>query len=178
MPPDLVIHGFPESVYLRAVLMTCEEKGLGYRTGWDLDFEGPEHLALHPFGKVPILQQGDFRLFETNAICRYLDEAFDGPALQPADVRDRAKMNQWISVIDAYVYPRVVTQLVGPRRAWLDQDQFVDPALFLETLPLIDRVCDALDDRLGRSLWLSGAELGLADLLLALRLVNAFTVLR
>ncbi|MGO1120386.1 glutathione S-transferase family protein [Rhodovibrionaceae bacterium A322] len=167
MQPEIVVHGFPESVYLRAVLMTCDEKGLSYRSDWSVQFESDAHFKLHPFGKVPVLEIGSFKLFETNAICRYLDEAYPGPSLQPVEVQERAEMNQWLSIIDSYAYPWLVTQLVAPRRAWIEHTQVFDPDAFVSILPKVDKVCDALDERLGRNPWLSGQNFGLADILLA-----------
>ena len=38
------------------------------------------------------MRHGDFTLYETTAICRYVDGAFQGPALQPADVQGRLKL--------------------------------------------------------------------------------------
>ncbi len=61
----------------------------------------PEYLARQPFAKVPAFEHDGFRIYETSAIMRYVDEAFDGPALQPADAKGRAIMEQAISVIDS-----------------------------------------------------------------------------
>jgi glutathione S-transferase len=47
----------------------------------------PEHLARHPWGKVPVLEHDGFSLFETVAVTRYVDEGFPGRSLQPADAR-------------------------------------------------------------------------------------------
>ena len=41
----------------------------------------------HPFGRIPAFEHDGFRLYETGAIARYVDEAFEGPALQPKDPR-------------------------------------------------------------------------------------------
>ena len=49
----------------------------------------PSHLALHPFGRVPILDHAGFKLYETAAIAVYVDEAFTGPALQPTTAQGR-----------------------------------------------------------------------------------------
>jgi glutathione S-transferase len=48
----------------------------------------------HPFGRIPAFEHDGFRLHETGAIARYVDEAFAGPALQPAEASARARMNQ------------------------------------------------------------------------------------
>jgi glutathione S-transferase len=53
----------------------------------------PEHLARHPFNRVPILRHGDFTVYETSAITSYVDEAFAEPRLTPQDVRARGRMS-------------------------------------------------------------------------------------
>src|SRR6266478_5495835 len=65
---------------------------------------------LHPFRRVPTLVHDDFVLYETQAITRYIDEAFAGPAFQPVQPRQRARMAQVISIIDAYGYVPMVRQ--------------------------------------------------------------------
>ena len=78
-----ILHGPGYSTYVRTARLAFEEKGVDY----DLDhfdfMDGfpDEHLARHPFGRVPTLTHGDFALYETVAICRYVDEGFDGPPL-------------------------------------------------------------------------------------------------
>jgi glutathione S-transferase len=66
------------------------------------DMGTPTHLALHPFDRVPILRHCDFTLYETSAIAAYLDEVFDPPKLTPENPQKRARMNQWISAVNAY----------------------------------------------------------------------------
>ena len=50
----------------------------------------PEHLARHPLGKVPVLDIDGIRIRETDAICRYIEDARPEPALIPANRRHRA----------------------------------------------------------------------------------------
>jgi glutathione S-transferase len=65
----------------------------------------PAHLALHPFNRAPILQHGDFTVYETSAIVTYVEETFNSVALRPAGPRERARMDQWISAVNSYYYP-------------------------------------------------------------------------
>ncbi len=83
---DVKLYGFPQSTYVRTARLACEEKGVAYEIV-PTEIGSPENLAVHPFARVPAMSHGDFKCFETAAICRYVDEAFDGPALQPADAR-------------------------------------------------------------------------------------------
>jgi glutathione S-transferase len=112
----LVLHSFRYSVYVRIARIALAEKGLAYEH-IEVDPFGPdvpvEYLALHPFKRVPALVDGDFVLYETEAITRYIDEAFPGPMLQPTEPRQRARMAQIISVVDSYGYVPMVRQVAG-----------------------------------------------------------------
>lgn len=100
------VYGHPGSTCTRKVLTVLAEKGASF------DFEivdlfkggqkAPEHLARHPFGVVPVFEDGDYSLYESRAIMRYLDAALPGPSLTPADLKARGKMEQWISVEASY----------------------------------------------------------------------------
>jgi glutathione S-transferase len=58
----------------------------------------PAHLERHPFGRIPVLEDGSFRLFESSAICSYLvDTHPDKQLAPPAGTRERALVDQWIS---------------------------------------------------------------------------------
>lgn len=103
------IYGHPWSINTRKALMVCAEKG--HRAELALvmlpkgEHKQPEHLARHPFGKVPVLQDERFVLYETQAINRYLDRSLPGPALVPADAHEAALVDQWMGVADAYLAP-------------------------------------------------------------------------
>lgn len=101
------IFGFAGSTYVRTVLFAAAEKGVAC-TLEPLEFRSDAHRALHPFAKMPAMRHRDIQLFETAAIAVYLDEAFDGPSLQPAAALDRATMWQWISAANAYFYSAFV----------------------------------------------------------------------
>jgi glutathione S-transferase len=64
----------------------------------------PEHLARHPFGKVPVLDIDGMRLRETEAICCYLEDRNPEPPVVPADPKDRAQMTEVINMIGSYGY--------------------------------------------------------------------------
>jgi len=96
------IFGNPMSTCTRRVLMTLAEKQAKYEMV-ALDFAKGEHkapanLARQPFGQIPSLEDGDFTLFESRAMMRYIDETVPGQALTPRDPKTHALMEQWISV--------------------------------------------------------------------------------
>ena len=65
---DLTLLGFPRSTFVQIVGLVLTHKDLPY-TFRDLepDMGSPVHLALHPFDRVPILQHGNFTLYETRS---------------------------------------------------------------------------------------------------------------
>jgi glutathione S-transferase len=168
MPAPVQLHGLARSVYTRIARLALEEKGVAY-TLHEVEIFGPdgvpaEHLARHPFGRIPAFAHGDFRLYETGAITRYVDEAFAGPALQPADAARRARMNQIIGVLDAYAYRPMVWGVVVPRMRRRPGDAAPDEVRIAEALAASARALDALDALIATGPHLLGAELTLADL--------------
>jgi glutathione S-transferase len=113
MPEPVQLHGWRYSVYTRIARLALLAKEVGHETVEVDPFgELPEaYLKLHPFGRVPVLTHGAFRLFETGAITRYVDQAFEGRPLQPADAAALARMDQVISVVDSYAYRPMVRQV-------------------------------------------------------------------
>src|ERR1041385_6789127 len=99
-----ILYGADYSVYVRIARMALEEKGVGYDLV-PLDIFAAEgipawYLELHPFGRIPAFEHDGFRLFETGAIARYIDEAFPGPILMPREAKTRARVNQVMSIVD------------------------------------------------------------------------------
>lgn len=156
--PELILHGAPRSNYVRTARIALAEKGVEYTHDPALP-QTPEQLERHPWGKLPALTHGDVRLYETLAVTRYIDEAFDGPALQPADPAGRALMDQWISVYNAYVDPPVLRKIVIQR---LLRDPS-DEALIAAGIPDAEKAIAVLDAGLADSPYLAGGDATLAD---------------
>jgi glutathione S-transferase len=115
---SLALYGYRYSVYVRIARVVLAEKGVAYRRVEVNPFAEDvprEYLEMHPFRRVPTLAHGGFVLYETEAITRYVDEAFQGPALQPTEPRQRARMAQIVSIIDAYGYWPMVRQVFSQR---------------------------------------------------------------
>lgn len=107
-----VLYGFDGSTYVRTVRMVLADKGIDYDqvpvNVLDGEPRQPEHLARHPFGKVPVLDIDGLRIRETDAICRYLEDIAPEPALTPKDAKARARMNEAIGLIGSYGYGALV----------------------------------------------------------------------
>ena len=167
MAAAVQLHGLARSVYTRIVRLALEEKGVAY-TLHEVEIFGPDgvpapHWKRHPFGRIPVLEHGDFRLYETQAITRYVDEAFDGPALQPVDASRRARMNQIIGLLDAYAYRPMVWGVVVPRMR-PRPDAVPDEGGIADALATSARALDALDALVGGAPHLLSPDLTLADL--------------
>jgi glutathione S-transferase len=98
MPKPEII-GSVRSTYTRVVRMVCEEKRIEYELTEKM-LGAPEILAIHPFGKMPVLRYGDFVLCESKAIATYLDRSFAGPPLIPSDPCLSALTEQWVSLVN------------------------------------------------------------------------------
>lgn len=155
------IFGPPQSSYVWATRMLCGEKGIDY----ELVPQAPgseENLRRHPFGKVPAMQHGDVALVEASAILRYLDATFDGPSFVPSDSKEAARMEQWISMFNSYMYHDIVRSYVIPsffKRSTLES--------IAEALPNIRRDVTLLNQALEGRDWIAGDSISLADILLA-----------
>lgn len=161
---DVTLYGSPFSNFVRAARLALEEKGVAYSLEPAV-LSDPDYRRLHPFRRMPALRHGEFRLGESFAIMRYVDEAFDGPSLQPADPRARARMTQWVSsfcdYITAVIGRRVIAECYAPLLFKRPSDEAaIDAALpqARAQLGLLDEVLDGND-------YLAGNWLSLADLM-------------
>jgi glutathione S-transferase len=162
------VFGADYSVYVRIVRLALEEKGVGYELApVDIFAPGgpPEwYLKRHPFGRIPAFEHGDFHLFETGAITRYVDESFDGPALQPSDPRTRATMNQIIGLLDAYAYRALVWEVYVERVSKPKRGEASDEQRISAGLQIAATCLATLTDLKADGRWLLGEQLSLADL--------------
>ncbi|MES0128096.1 glutathione S-transferase family protein [Mesorhizobium sp. M0029] len=159
-----VVYGADYSVYVRIVRLVLAEKGIDYDLV-PVDVFAAEgtpawYFEHHPFGRIPAFEHDGFRLFETSAIARYVDEAFDGPALQPKDARTRATMNQIIGMLDAYAYRSMVWDVAVERL----EKEAPDEALVANGLRQAETVLRVLTALKPPGPWLLGDHLTLADL--------------
>ena len=131
------------------------------------DPPNPELIRLHPFGRVPVLHDGDFILYETTAILRYLETAAPLPKLIPDTPRAQARMQQAISIMDAYGYQPLVRQVYSHQVFRPAFGLEADPQKIIDGMQAAPSVLQALDDIAREGLVLTGQNLSLADLHLA-----------
>lgn len=146
---SVTVFGATYSVYTRIARLALLEKGVAFDLQ-AVDVFGPggppaEHLARHPFGRIPALDHDGFRLYETGAIARYVDEVFAGPVLQPKDPKDRARMNQIVSIMDSYGFRTLVWDVFVERVSAPRQGRKPDEAKIATALPQATRILQELD---------------------------------
>jgi glutathione S-transferase len=162
------LFGADYSVYVRIVQLTLAAKGVDCESV-PVDVFSAEgvpawYLEHQPFGRIPAFEHDGLRLFETTAITRYVDEAFAGPPLQPADIRQRATMNQIIGLLDSYAYRAMVWDVYVERVDKPNEGKVPDEALISAGLEK-SRTCLAVLAKLkAPGDWLLGNQLTLADL--------------
>jgi glutathione S-transferase len=165
MADPVHLHGYRYSVYSRIARLALLAKGVEHRTIEVDPFAelSEAYLRLHPFGRVPALTHGAFELFETGAITRYVDRAFEGPPLQPGAAAALARMDQVISVVDSYAYWPMVRQVsshgfLRPLLGEPSSRREIEVGLegSAKALSFLDRVA-------GEGLVLGGRDLTLAD---------------
>lgn len=125
------LYHFWSSVCSVKVRMCLEEKRVPWTSRYiDLfrfDQMQPEYLKLNPDGVVPTLVHDGKPIRESSIIAEYIDDAFEGPALKPADPLMRARMREFIRVCDdglpAIVLPTMVKYILPKlRNRWDDEE--------------------------------------------------------
>ncbi|WP_437302352.1 glutathione S-transferase family protein [Sorangium sp. So ce388] len=161
------LYGHPMSTCTRKVLTVLAEKGHEAQVFVvDLmkgEHKQPDHLARHPFGVIPVLEDGDFSLYESRAIIRYLDQKLPGASLTPTELRARALMDQWLSVEQSYfstpaikiLYQRVIMPMIG---------QQGDESIVEAAKGEVARTLDVVDKALGNQEYIAGSSYSLADI--------------
>jgi glutathione S-transferase len=162
------VYGAAYSAYVRGVRLTLIEKGVDYDLVEVDVFANREHraaqLARHPFGKIPAFEHAGLRLYESQAIERYVDEAFEGPNLQPKDLGQRARMNQALGLLDAYVYPVLLWEVHVERVEKPRRGLAADEAKIAAGLARSETCLRAMEAIMQGGPWLAGPALTLADL--------------
>ncbi len=164
--PPLQIWGRANSVNVQKVLWCCQELDVVYdRIDAGMQFgrnDEPDYLAKNPNGRVPTLVQGDFVLWESNSIMRYIALAYGGTStLYPSAPKARAGMERWLDWTLTTLQPAerpLFWGLVRTPKAERD-------------MAALQKVADAnallweiIERQLSRSAWMEGDDFSLADL--------------
>jgi glutathione S-transferase len=161
---DLKIYGMARTRAFR-VLWVAKELGLDYRhlpvEIGDAGAHSPEFLAINPNGRLPVIVDDDFVLFESLAITLYLAKKHSIGRLYPSKLEDEARTWQWsfwaIAEVDrgVNIWSLHAVRLPPPER---------DLAKCREALQVLDRPFKVLNATVTKQLYLLGNDFTVADL--------------
>ena len=166
---EMIVHGIPGSPYVRAALLTLEEKGADYRLA-AMQFgtlKQEPHLSRHPFGRIPAFEHDGWMLYETRAIMRYVDAAVPAPSLQPREPKALGRMEQVMNITDSYVMPQISRTISFNRVVAPKFNMPVNEQAIADAMPHARHCIGELGRLLDAHPWMAGESLSLADLLLA-----------
>jgi glutathione S-transferase len=158
----LTIIGRASSINVRKVLWTCDEIGLAYER---VD-AGPDLPTLNPNALFPVMRDGDFVLWESNSICRYLARSRGRDDLLPTPPRTQAEVERWMDwqagdLNNAWRYA-----FMGLVRK---SAMHSDAALIAASVQHWNRLMTVLDQQLARAgPHVTGSAFTLADVVLGL----------
>jgi glutathione S-transferase len=161
----ITIHGIFGSPFVRALRIALDEKGVNW--AWAPFALGQQkqepYLSMHPFGKIPAIEDDGFILYETQAMLRHIDRARTDPALIPADPHRAARMDQILAIVDCYLWPNACrpinfNRLIAPRVG-----AAVDEAAVAAGTPHAEVALRALAALQEAGPFLTGTEISLAD---------------
>jgi glutathione S-transferase len=158
----LKIHGNPGSTCTRKVLMTLAETQTPYEfTVVDFakgEHKSPGHVKRQPFGRVPALEDDGFEMFESRAMCRYVNRKAGGHLI-PDELRAYARVEQWISI--------ETSEFSAHAMKFIYQGVFGRPqeAAVLDAAgKALETTCSAMDRQLAQSPFIAGDTFTLADI--------------
>ncbi|KAF5349754.1 hypothetical protein D9758_010193 [Tetrapyrgos nigripes] len=168
----LKLYGGPTTTCTQRVATVLYEKKIPFElhfVDWTKgEYKAPAHLEKQPFGQVPYLDDDGFILFESRAICRYLDAKYPdhGPKLAPpsSDLKATALFEQGVSIeisnFDPFVSKAVAEAVLKPKFMNIPKDD----AVFDELIKNIDTKLDGYERILAKQKYIAGDELTMVDL--------------
>jgi glutathione S-transferase len=164
----LTIWGRRNSVNVQKVLWCCDELGLPFeRVDAGMEFgrnDEASYLSMNPTGRVPTLVDGDFVLWESNSIIRYLAMQYPcGSGLYPGEPRLRASIDRWLDWIISSLQPAERPVFWGFVRTPVPQRDLAALAVHARALA---GLWELIDQQLQGREFLESAEFTLADLVL------------
>jgi len=162
-----IVYGAAMSPYVWSVRLALAEKGVAHElvSVGISDFRSEAHLARHPFAKIPAFEHDGFMLYETQAIMRYVDEAFPTAPLQPIEVHPFSRMNQIMGIVDAYMTPCLLAGVIYQRLVAPMLGEATDEDKVATALPRVQHCLAEIARLAADQEFLAGDTVSLADLM-------------
>ncbi|HFZ1795009.1 TPA: glutathione S-transferase family protein [Serratia marcescens] len=161
----LTIWGRENSNNVRKVLWCAAELGLSYthiNAGGAFGKVNEEsYRALNPNGLVPLLQDDDFVLWESNTIVRYLAAKFGDATFYPQDLQARAAAEKWMDWTTSTIVPAFTIVFWGLIRT---APELRDMAKIEAAIATLEKHFDVIEQTLSRQPYLSGDAFGFGDI--------------
>jgi len=169
----ITIYGVPISVHVRKPVVTALAKNIAHKVEPVIPFDPPANwTALSPTGLIPAMQDGDFSISESSAICAYLERKEPKPAILPADTRDYSRVMFWDgyagwmfrSLVQGLFFQKVINPAIFKGKT----DESVVDNLLSQQRP---KIFGYLESQMNGK-FLVGSELSLADIGIVSNLIN------
>ena len=167
---SIKIYADPITVNCRKVIAGLDFIGAPYELV-HVDFFKGEHkaepyLSLNPNASVPAMTDGDFELWESNAMLQYAADKFANEAAYPRDLQTRADINRWLQWEGSHWFPSCYVFLVENCVKPLLGGQ-ADTAVLDAQAGQFHKLAGILDKRLAGRQWVAGKTPTIADIVLA-----------
>lgn len=164
------ILGRADSINVRKVLWLCDELNIAYeREDWGRGFQSPqapEFVKLNPNATIPVIIDGDFVLWQSNSIIRYLSNAYAGQNLYPVDAKQRAIIDQWIDWQGIELNNSWTYALMNLLRHSPDHQ---DPKLVEKSIQAWSKMMKIVEQQLEKTgAYITGEHFSLADIVIGL----------
>lgn len=162
----LKILGRSTSINVRKVLWLCAEINLPFmQEMWGAGFRSasdPEFLALNPGGLIPVVRDGDFVLWESNTICRYLAAKHQRHDLLPIEIQEKALVEQWMDWTSTELNNAWRYAFLGLVRK---SPEYSDAAAIAASIKNWNRLMGLVEDQLKKTgAYVTGKNFTLADI--------------
>jgi glutathione S-transferase len=159
------IWGRTDSSNVQKVLWCCGELGIEFeRLDWGGKFGGnkdKDYLALNPNGLVPTMKDGDFILWESNSIMRYLNAQYGNGRLLPSSPQGMANANRWMDWQLSTLNPAIVPLFWNLIRTPADKR---DPKTIQNALEKTTAAWQIVENQLLQGPFVAGDQLSLGDI--------------
>lgn len=167
----VTIHAFPLSPRGFKALVVAEHLGADYEYVFCDLFKGAQHqpsfVALNPNKKMPVLEDGDLKLWESNAIIQYLAEQRPDGGLTPSNPGERADVSRWMFWESTTWDPAFVILLWENMVKGVVRGEGPDAAEVAKGMDKFNAAASILNEHLAKRKYVCGDRLTLADFSLA-----------